>query len=244
MVEKNKSGAPGGPVLKRNLVPLLLASIFRGEWKTGDRLPEVELAERFGVSRTPVREALGELAGVGLIELRPNCGAVMRPFGPRQIREIYQVREILETEATRLATGRLEPNKLDLLARHFDELLRKSRRDAEWSRKEWQADRLLHALIAKGCGNQRLAEEVGRHGNLIQAMRETVGNQRQAQVVAIQEHLAILGAVLANDANAAAEAMRRHVRSSAEIVLKSLAGRWPQPEEEPPSGLGEFPAAL
>ncbi len=184
---------------------------------------EVELAERFGVSRTPIREALMQLAAIGLIELRPNCGAVMRPCGPRQIREIYQVREILEGEATRLACGRLDAEQLRDLEQHFRQLLAETPRNAAWCRKEWAADQFLHGLVARGCGNARLAEEIDRYETLIQMIRETVGNRREAQVAAGQEHLAILKALIANQPDEAAAAMRKHISNAAASAVEALA---------------------
>ncbi len=210
------------PILKPDLVRQMLLSVFAGDWRTGDRLLEVELAERFGVSRTPVREALQELAAIGIIELRPNCGAVMRTFGSRQVREIYQVREILEVEATRMACGRLEPNKLDLLQRRFEVLLETRLRDAAWAEKEWTADRNLHDMIAAACGNERLSGEIDRYGKLVQVIRETVGNQRDAQAAATADHIEILKALIANRPTAAAEAMRRHLRGAADAAVLAL----------------------
>lgn len=213
------------PIYKPDLVRQLLLAFFSGEWQAGERLPEVELADRFGVSRTPVREALQELAAMGFVELRPNCGAVARPCGPNEVREIYEVREILECGATRLACGRIEPYKLAALAAEFQQLQSEHRRDAAWSRREWSADRQLHELIAKGCGNLRLAEEIARHDQLIQAIRETVGNLREAQVAAVGEHLAILRALSAGRAEQAGEAMRCHIRSAASHAADALESR-------------------
>jgi DNA-binding GntR family transcriptional regulator len=211
------------PTYKPDLVRRLLLTAFSGEWQAGDRLPEVELAQRFGVSRTPVREALQELAAIGLIELRPNCGAVARSCGPQQVREIYEVREILESEATRLACGRIEPRKIENLISEFKELLAESRRSASWSHREWEADRQLHDLIAQACGNCRLAEEISRYGKLIQVIRETVGNLREAQVAAVSEHLAILKALRSELRDAAADAMRAHLRSAADYAVEALS---------------------
>src|SRR5215212_10584501 len=94
------------------VVKQILHSIFTGQFKGGDRLVEEELAATIGVSRTPVREALGELAGIGLIDLKPNHGAIVRPFGPTEIAEIYHIRCILESEATRLAADKIELSAL------------------------------------------------------------------------------------------------------------------------------------
>src|SRR4051794_17321377 len=77
------------------VVKSILHSIFNAEVAGGDRLVEEELALKLGVSRTPIREALRELSAIGVIWLKPNHGAMVRPFGPVQLREIYHIRRIL-----------------------------------------------------------------------------------------------------------------------------------------------------
>jgi DNA-binding GntR family transcriptional regulator len=141
------------------------------------------------------------------------------------VREIYAMREILESEAARLACGRIEPHKLSALAGDFHQLQAEHRRDAAWSRREWAADRQLHEWIALTCGNHRLAAEIARYGQLIQAIRETVGNQREAQLAAIGEHLAILKALRADRPDQAADAMRRHIRSASDHAIEALESR-------------------
>ena len=79
------------------VVKSVLHAIFSGEVVGGDRLVEEELAMRLGVSRTPIREALRELAAIGVIWLKPNHGAMVRPFGPTQLLEIYHMRRLLES---------------------------------------------------------------------------------------------------------------------------------------------------
>src|SRR4030095_16100131 len=94
------------------VVTSILHSIFSRETVGGDRLVEEELALRLGVSRTPVREALRELAAIGVIWLKPNHGAMVRPFGARQLLEIYHMRRLLESEANRLATRAIDHKEL------------------------------------------------------------------------------------------------------------------------------------
>src|SRR5438105_15802990 len=79
----------------------LMTDVFNGRLCAGQHLVTQELAERFGVSHTPIREALIELAGVGVIDLLPNRGAVVRQVTPHDVREVYHVRRVLECEATR-----------------------------------------------------------------------------------------------------------------------------------------------
>src|SRR6185369_24547 len=104
-----------------------------GEFKGGDRLIEEEVAERIGVSRTPVREALGELAGIGVITLKPNHGALVRDFGSQQIREIYHIRKILEAEATRMSQDKVDRNRLQEIREKTQQFLNASTRGADWS---------------------------------------------------------------------------------------------------------------
>src|SRR5438445_583929 len=92
--------------LKRQVVTQrLLESVIEGRLEEGTRLRVEHLSDQLGVSVTPIRESLVELAGIGMVELRPNRGAMLRPFGPQQLREIYDLRRILESEATRYACG-------------------------------------------------------------------------------------------------------------------------------------------
>jgi len=225
-MKKHATRTEAEPVFRLDLVRRLLREMFEGRWAGGDRLVETELAERFGVSRTPVREAISELAAVGLIEMRPNCGAVMRPFGPRQIEDIYDVRGLLEGEATRLACNRVDAREVKQLTDTFEELLAERKRDDDWSRRAWAVDRAMHELLATTCGNRRLAEEIARYGRFTQVIREVVGNRSHAQEDAIRAHLEILKALATKRPEAAAEAMRKHVRQAAQAALDVLAPRF------------------
>src|SRR5258707_378026 len=98
---------------RQAIVESLLAELFLGRLKAGQPLVTQALAARFGVSHTPIREALITLAGIGIIDLLPNRGACVRPVTARDIREICQVRRVLECEATRSACGRIDLGELD-----------------------------------------------------------------------------------------------------------------------------------
>ncbi|MBL9145279.1 MAG: GntR family transcriptional regulator [Verrucomicrobiaceae bacterium] len=217
------------PVYKPDLVRRMLLAIFGGRWKEGERLREVELADQFGVSRTPVREALQEIARIGLIELKPNCGAVVASFGPREIEEIYEVRALLESEATRLACPRLRVDDVKSLLEDSKALLAASRRNKEWTHRAWEADHRLHEMLALACGNRRLAREVGDYANFVQIIRETLGNRDRVQDHAIAEHIAILEALHAGKADEAGKAMRRHVLSAGKTAVEALRPNFSAP---------------
>ena len=95
----------GRQTLRQDVISRILSAVFQGRIHSGQRLVVQRLAEQYGVSPTPVREALVELAGLGIVALLPNRGAVVRPFGPHEVREISQVRRVLEVEATPLRRG-------------------------------------------------------------------------------------------------------------------------------------------
>ncbi len=214
---------------RHGIVAEILADLFEGEFAASERMRVEHLAERYGVSVTPIREALVELAGLGLVELQPNRGAVVRPFGPRQVREICHLRRILECEATRCACGRIAPFELASLEHELTKLV-DAPRSQKWSAETRRLDSALHELIAERCGNERLAREIGRYSILYRMLRDARHRRRAAranyaQVEENSEHLKIVQALAANDAERAAEAMAVHIDQAAESLIKDLFGK-------------------
>lgn len=207
--------------LRRNLVAALLRAIFKGQLGAGDWLNAQKLAAQFGVSATPVREALLELLSVGVVQMEHNRGTVVRPFGPSQLLDIYHVRRVLEAEATRCACGRIPADRLEALRFEMTALI-EDRAKPDWSDRAMDADRQLHGLIAERCGNQRLAEEIGRYNTLVQCIRDVVGNQKYAQSRALPEHLEIIEALSHHDPQRASQAMENHIQSTADAVRQAL----------------------
>lgn len=210
--------------LRHEVVNRLLREIFLGRLPAGTRMIAQKLAARFGISSTPVREALLELEAVGLARFVHNRGAVVRPFGPTELGEVFQIRRILESEAVRTACGRIDPRGLEDLRRETDRLARSEAGD-QWSELAMAADCKLHRVIAADCGSARLADEIARYDTLVQAIREIVGNRRQAQRRAMEEHLAVIDAVAAGHAQQAAAEMARHIDRTAEDVAAVLFSR-------------------
>jgi DNA-binding GntR family transcriptional regulator len=179
------------------------------------------LAKAHEVSPTPVREALVELVSLGLVELLPNRSAIVRPFGPREVSEISQIRRLLETEAVRCACGRIPPaelSALDLELRRLQVLPR----DQTWDSDARAADTRLHGLIAESCGSVRLAVEIRRYLILFQALRDVChlrdAGTNYSRADDVPEHLAIVCPLLESDAEGAARAMDRHIRSATETM--------------------------
>jgi len=208
--------------LRSELVSKILSSIFSGELPGGGRLIEEEVAEKLGVSRTPVREALGELASIGVIQLRPNHGAMVRPFGPAQLIEIYHVRRILEVEATRMAGQHVDAAAIREIREETQRLLAQNDRSPRWTEDALSLDQRFHELISRSSGSERLAEEIGKYRNLVVAVGDAVGNKLHAHDQNMSEHTAVMDHLLAGRPNEAAAAMGRHIERGADTAAEWL----------------------
>jgi DNA-binding GntR family transcriptional regulator len=204
------------------IVASLLADVFQGRLRAGQHLVTRELAARFGVSHTPIREALIAMAGIGVIDLVPNRGAVVRRVTPRDVREVCQVRRVLECEAVRRACGRVGPVELTELTEGLRRQLEAGSGDPAAFIEEARAlDSRLHDRIAASCGNTFLANELTRLKTLFRAFRDVAWahvearNEYSRLAEESREHLAIVEALAAGDGPAAARAMSRHIMGGA-----------------------------
>jgi DNA-binding GntR family transcriptional regulator len=213
---------------RQTIVESLLSDVFQGRLRAGGHLVTQELAVRFGVSHTPVREALIALAGIGIVDLLPNRGAVVRRVTPNEVREVCQVRRVLECEATRSACGRIALADLHAVADDLKRLQSSAPDGAGFIAEARRVDSRLHDLIAESCGNAFLAKELGRMKTLFRAFRDVAWEHDSARndyhrlAEEAVEHLAIVEALLAGDPKAAARAMARHIRSGLRYWSRAL----------------------
>jgi DNA-binding GntR family transcriptional regulator len=217
---------------RRVIVQSLLMEVFGGRLRAGQHLVTQNLAARFGVSHTPIREALIALEGIGIVDVLPNRGAVIRRVGPEEVREVCQVRRVLECEATRGACGWIAPADLRALAADLKALMPRATAPSPGFPEEAAAvDSRLHDLIATSCRNTFLANELGRLKVLFRAFRDVTYARDPTRYASgrfeaeAAEHLAIIEALLAEDRAGAARAMSRHIRMSVE----NWSGTLPEP---------------
>ncbi len=243
-----RDGALGEPVsrgsLRHQVTARLLTAVFLGRFASGQRLIVQQLATAYGVSPTPVRESLVELAALGVVELLPNRGAVVLPFGPEQVREISQVRRVLEVEATRCACGRIDPGELAALCdglERLEALPPDDRRD----RDARALDNRMHARIAESCGSARLTAEIGRYLTLFRTLRDVCHLRDAATNYArsddVPEHLEILRRLQAEDIAGAVCAMDVHIRSATNSLVEVLFSGHREPAS--PDGPSRRPSA-
>lgn len=204
-----------------HIVRAIVEKIVMAELKPGDRLITQDLANEFGVSLTPIREALAELAGVGIVDLHPNRGAIVHQFSAREIFEVCRVRRALECEAVRGAISRIP----DELIRKISEELELLRGQVDFGkrsvRKAQELDSRLHETIAAHSGNRFLSRELQRLGLLFRSLRDSSWSevsQRDAQKrlkEEADEHLDISQAIEQRNVRRAVRAMSRHIAMSA-----------------------------
>ncbi len=214
---------------RQTIVQSLLAEVCQGRLRAGEHLVTQDLATRFGVSHTPIREALISLSSFGIIDLLPNRGAVVRRVTAAEVREVCQVRRALECEAVRSACGRTNLAELHALATDLKRLIAVHGRHRDGFIEQARAvDSRLHDLIADSCGNAFLAKEIARLKTLFRAFRD-VAWQHDAERNDFHrlgeeghEHLAIVEALIAGDAKGAARAMARHIRSGARYWTRAM----------------------
>jgi len=217
---KRRSTAERG-LRRQAIVEAILTAVFRGQLGPGQHLVTQQLAVEFGVSHTPIREALAALAGMGAVELLPNRGAKVRQVGPRDVAEITQVRRVLECAATRLACGRIDLAALDDVRTQLQRLAAAAptRNPARFITRARELDSRLHDLIWQSCGNSFLAQELDRLKTLFRVFRDISWEHSRTRSDArrlmdeTREHLEIVDALRDGNRAAAAAAMSRHIRA-------------------------------
>jgi DNA-binding GntR family transcriptional regulator len=188
----------------------LREQILSGALEPGTELTEVALSEQLGVSRGPIREALGRLASQGLVTVRPRRGAVVRSLSKQEFIELYQVREALEMMAVKLAVPRLSAEDIDGLQGLIDAMARHAERGevAEF----FEANMSFHGRFLEASGNGKLLELYGQLLGQLGRYRLRSLTLRGNLQRSVAEHAAIARAAKRGDADRAAQLMSEHIR--------------------------------
>ncbi len=202
------------------IVERLREDILAGRLEPGSRLVESDLTARFAVSRGPVREGLRRLSAEGLIEHRPNRGAVVRRLSEREIRELFLIRIEMEALAARLAAAADDPGRRARFVAAIEPIHSGAPRNPCDYLKENAA---FHDAVMALAGNTQLRDLAGRlQLPLIMAQ---VGDVLTAPVLeaSVREHRAIAEAILRRDPAAASLRMRVHLGRAAALALSGRA---------------------
>jgi DNA-binding GntR family transcriptional regulator len=212
MSEHTKKGTLGGSVYDR-----LKSDVSSWVFKPGQRLPEGSVAERYGVSRTPVREALRRLEQEGLVVYVPQHGYSARNLNLRDLNELYQVRVLLEEWATGLAAeaarNRAEGTiELEELRATWEERVRETPTPGDPDL--IYADEAFHETIARVCGNRYLLSLLRSINERIRIIRNFDFRSQGRIAATYEEHVRVIRHVTEGEIEEAERTMREHIQNS------------------------------
>lgn len=207
------------------------ADILRGGIPVGSWLRQEDLAQRYGVSRTPVREALRSLHASGVVQVLPRRGALVRGPTVREIRDAYQVRATLEGLAAEMAARWVTPEDLEQL-RKAEELFASASVklaaaseqavESDWY-DDWQsANDAFHGVVIDAAGNDRLRQVITTLHRSFPRNSTWVALGAASRLLErnVAQHAAVRQALERGDSDAAGEALRTHVLQSGELVAE------------------------
>ena len=200
--------------------------ILEGEYGPDERLVEEQLAERLGVSRTPVRQALTMLEAEGLVEISPNRGATVCSFGVKEVWDIYDLRAVLEGYAARRAGERIEPIELDRLhklAYEMEGLASQPSSDHEDEiRRLVAANREFHDIVVFASRNKRLGLLIRPTVEIPLMFKAFFWYTPHERSISNHYHRQILNALEQRDGERAEIVMREHVYEGRDFVIQAL----------------------
>ncbi len=218
-------GAPSGAGAGRDVADLLEEEIVLGLRFPRERLVEDELMERFAAKRHVVRRALQSLEHRGLVERRRNVGAFVRMYTAKEVRDIYAVRELLETHCARGIA-------LPVPAERLDELIAIQRRhdaavDTEDLRGIVHTNTAFHRALFALSDNAALVAAILRHAQMTHAIRSVNATSPAFQDRSRREHWAMIGALRDEETEALAETCRVHLLPSRDAYLRRVDAQVP-----------------
>ena len=190
---------------------LLEEAILEGDLKPGERLRAEALAQRFGTSRTPIREALLQLEAQGLVDVEPNRGAVVRSFDRDDLFDLYQLRALLEPRAAALAAPRISEQDIEALHALCE------------AEDHMAANEAFHRIILEAAGSPRLLDAMRAATGIPRTFRSVFWHDERQREESLMCHRRLVAAFNARDAELAEAVMRMHILGA----IAFLEETWP-----------------
>jgi DNA-binding GntR family transcriptional regulator len=182
-------------------------AILEGVLKPGERLRAEALAQRYGTSRTPVREALLQLEAQGLVEVEPNRGAVVRAFDRADLLDLYEVRALLEPAAAARAARRIDPDDIARLRANCDA----AQRAGDDADRQIALNEEFHRIIGDAAGSPRLAVAMRAVAGIPRSFRSVFWHSEEQRAESLLCHRRLVTAFRTRDAALAEAVMRMHI---------------------------------
>lgn len=198
----------------------LRQGILKGDLKPGERLMEIHLADKLGVSRTPIREAIRMLELEGLVTMVPRKGAEVARISKQDLQDVLDVRKVLDSLATRLACERITDEQKEELKEAAENFVKATKdKDATTIA---AADVAFHDVILKASANKRLIQMVNNLAERIYRYRLEYIKEKKHHKQLIEEHAMILKYVLEGNSKEATRCAEIHIDNQEKHVLDQL----------------------
>lgn len=201
----------------------LRRAILNGTLKPGERLMEVHLANKLGVSRTPIREAIRKLELEGLVVMLPRKGAEVAKISEKSLQDVLEVRRALDVLIAELACDRITPEQQEMLKEahlYFEKVTKEAQ--TEDAAKLAKADVAFHDIIMEATGNSRLKSLVNNLAEQMYRYRFVYLQDESIHANLVTEHEAIYKAIISKDKDAAAKAARVHIDNQEKAILDHI----------------------
>lgn len=220
--------------LREKILETIRDAIMTGALKPGEKVAEPDLAERFGISRTPIREAFRQLESEGYLTVIPRKGAVVTAFSPRDVEEFYAIKSILEGYAARRACEKLSVKDIEKL-RTINDRLRHMADDGD-VKHFFRIHNDFHELFLKAADNDKLYVLVTNLVRKFERLRYASLSLPGRMKISVEEHDKIIEAFLKRDADKAETLVRKNAEYGGKVLM--------QDDGAPPLKPAERAAAL
>lgn len=198
----------------------LRQAILTGELKPGERLMEIHLANKLGVSRTPIREAIRKLELEGLVTMIPRRGAEVAQITEKSMNDVLEVRRAMDALCVELACDRITPEELEQLRRTCDGF--EAAVKTKDVKRIAQADVALHDIIVHATGNQRLIQLVNNLSEQMYRYRfEYIKDTSQHERL-VEEHRIIYESIVRKDKETASQAAKTHIDNQEKSIIRQI----------------------
>ncbi|SDL81494.1 transcriptional regulator, GntR family [Geoalkalibacter ferrihydriticus] len=207
--------------LREKILETIRDAILRGVLKPGEKVAEPELAERFGISRTPIREAFRQLESEGYLTVIPRKGAVVTALSERDVKEFYAIKAILEGYAARIAAKNLSDREIERLE-SINERLQQLADEGD-VKAFYRTHNEFHELFIRAAGNHKLAELI--HQLVIKFNRPRMASLSLPgrMQISVNEHTRLLGAFKSRNGEQADNLVRKTASLGGQLLIQSMA---------------------
>jgi DNA-binding GntR family transcriptional regulator len=206
--------------LREKILETIRDAILKGTMKPGERVSEPELAERFGISRTPIREAFRQLESEGYLEVIPRKGAVVASLSERDVEEFYAIKIILEGFAARMAAENLSSKDIERLE-SINERLQQIAKDGD-VKTFFRVHNEFHEVFIKAAGNEKLYEMINHLVLRFKRLRLASLSQPGRMEISVEEHRNMIQAFKNHDGESADNLVRHAATIGADVLIQSL----------------------